>query len=56
MYGTDVNALVVYINRLEGDLSDRQVWNKTGNQGDKWNRAELMVPASLYPLHVSVDG
>ncbi|XP_030832820.1 MAM and LDL-receptor class A domain-containing protein 1 [Strongylocentrotus purpuratus] len=52
MYGTDVNALIVYINRLEGDLADRPVWNKTGNQGDKWNRAELMVPASLYPLHL----
>ncbi|XP_041465040.1 MAM and LDL-receptor class A domain-containing protein 1-like [Lytechinus variegatus] len=52
MYGTDVNALIVYINRLDGDFPDRQVWNMTGNQGDRWHRAELMVPASLYPLHL----
>ena len=52
MFGSDVGSLNVYSKPNQGNTN---LWSKTGDQGDVWQRAQLLLPTLKKQYQIVFD-
>jgi hypothetical protein len=52
MYGTNVGNVTVYKRTSETAGDYKQLWAKSGNQGDEWLRAEISIPRNQKAMQI----
>eukprot|EP00118_Oscarella_pearsei_P003168 m.13253 g.13253 ORF g.13253 m.13253 type:complete len:3799 (+) comp24600_c0_seq1:127-11523(+) len=55
MYGADIGTLNVYSRPKEGSVNINQIFSRSGDQGDSWQKAQIDLPTTTSPYQIVFD-